>query len=138
MLIDGADSPWYFLQFAGLFISGPTLSVFYVMSLLLVLENKQRLTRVARFLQPVGKMALSNYLIQTLLCTYIFYGYGLGLFGKIGPFYGILITIGIYSLQILYSYYWMKKFQFGPMEWLWRRLTYGKFAVNKNLLEKAQ
>lgn len=138
LFFNGADSPWYFLQFAGLFISGPTLSVFYVMSLLLVLENKQRLTRVARFLQPVGKMALSNYLIQTILCTFIFYGYGLGLFGKIGPFYGILITIGIYALQILYSYYWMKKFQFGPMEWLWRRLTYGKSVVNKNLLEKAQ
>ncbi|RSK28845.1 DUF418 domain-containing protein [Bacillus sp. HMF5848] len=126
MYVDGGDSPWYFLQYAGLFMSGPTLSVFYVMSLLLLLQNEQRLTAAVKFLQPTGKMALTNYLMQTLLCTIIFYSFGFGLFGKVGPFYGLLITIFIYALQILYSYYWMKKFQYGPMEWLWRRLMYGK------------
>ncbi|OIJ15561.1 hypothetical protein BKP35_00775 [Anaerobacillus arseniciselenatis] len=138
LLIDGGESPWYFVQYAGLFMSGPTLSIFYIMSLLLLFENKQRLARVARFLQPVGKMALTNYLMQSIMVTFIYYSYGFGLFGQIGPFYGLLITFGIFAVQIVYSYFWMKKFNYGPMEWLWRRLTYGKESVNKSLFEKAQ
>ncbi|MFN7253483.1 MAG: DUF418 domain-containing protein [Anaerobacillus sp.] len=138
IFIDGANSPWYFVKYGGLFISGPSISIFYVMSILLLLQNKDRLAKSTTYLQPVGKMALSNYLMQTLLCTTIFYSYGLGLFGSIGPFRGILITIGIYSLQIVYSYFWMKRFRFGPMEWLWRRLTYGKNAVKVQPLQKAQ
>ncbi|MFA9558970.1 DUF418 domain-containing protein [Evansella sp. AB-rgal1] len=138
LFIDGANSPWYFVQYGGLFLSGPSISIFYVMSILLLLQNKDRLAKATTFLQPVGKMALTNYLMQTLLCTTIFYSYGLGLFGSIGPFGGILITVGIYSLQIVYSYFWMKRFQFGTMEWLWRRLTYGKNAVKVQRLKKAQ
>jgi uncharacterized protein len=136
--IDGGNSPWYFVKYGGLFISGPSISIFYVMSILLLLQNKDRLAKATTFLQPVGKMALTNYLMQTLLCTTIFYSYGLGLFGSVGPFGGILITLGIYSLQIVYSYFWMKRFRFGPMEWLWRRLTYGKNAVKVQPLQKAQ
>ncbi|SES27931.1 DUF418 domain-containing protein [Salipaludibacillus aurantiacus] len=138
LFIDGGNSPWYFVKYGGLFLSGPSLSIFYVMSILLLLQNKERLAKATTFLQPVDQMALTNYLIQTLLCTTIFYGYGLGLFGSIGPFEGILITLGIYSLQIIYSYFWMKRFQFGPMEWLWRRLTYGNNAVKVSPLQKAQ
>ncbi len=138
LFIDGANSPWYFVKYGGLFMSGPSISIFYVMSILLLLQNKERLAKATTFLQPVGKMALTNYLMQTLLCTTIFYSYGLGLFGSIGPFGGILITLGIYSLQIVYSYFWMKRFRFGPMEWLWRRLTYGKNAVKVQPLQKAQ
>jgi uncharacterized protein len=138
LFIDGANSPWYFIKYGGLFISGPSISIFYVMSILLLLQNKERLAKATTYLQPVGKMALSNYLMQTLLCTTIFYNYGLGLFGSIGPFGGILLTLGIYSLQIVYSYFWMKRFRFGPMEWLWRRLTYGKNAVKVQPLQKAQ
>jgi len=138
LFFDGGDSPWYFVKYGGLFISGPSISIFYVMSILLLLQNKNRLLKATTFLQPVGKMALTNYLMQTLLCTTIFYSYGLGLFGSIGPFGGILITLGIYSLQIVYSYFWMKWFRFGPMEWLWRRLTYGKNAVKIQRLQKAQ
>lgn len=138
MTIDGGESPGYFLQYAGLFISGPALSIFYVMGLLLLFENKQLLTRVAKILQPVGKMALTNYLMQTILCTFIFYSFGLGLFGKIGPFYGLVTSVGVFSVQIIYSYLWMKKFQYGPMEWLWRRFTYGKTAVKDFSIEKAQ
>lgn len=122
--IDSPNSAWYFVQIAGQFISGPTLSIFYIMSILLLIQNKKVMLIASRFLQPVGQMALTNYLMQTVICTFIFYSYGLGLFGQIGAFVGILITLGIFIFQIILSAYWMKKFNFGPMEWLWRRFTY--------------
>ncbi|MDG5788588.1 DUF418 domain-containing protein [Evansella sp. AB-P1] len=127
--VDGGDSPWYFLQYGSLFIQGPAWSIFYVMSILLLLQKKGRFFKYSKYLQPVGQMALTNYLMQTIICTFIFYSYGLGLFGRVGPFYGILLTLGIYCLQIVWSNLWMKHFKFGPMEWLWRRLTYGKHAI---------
>ena len=71
-------------------------------------------------------MALSNYLLQSLICTTIFYGYGLGLFGQVGAAAGIMLTIVIYALQIPWSHWWLARFHFGPAEWLWRTLTYGQ------------
>lgn len=77
-------------------------------------------------LAAVGRTALSNYLLQTLICTTIFYGYGLGLYGQIGPAVGIALTLVIFGLQVPLSNWWVKRFRFGPFEWLWRSLTYGK------------
>ena len=77
-------------------------------------------------LAPVGQMALSNYLTQSIVCTLIFYGYGLGLFGQMGMAAGIGLTLVIYLLQIPISHWWMKRFKYGPAEWLWRSLTYLK------------
>lgn len=77
-------------------------------------------------LAPVGQMALSNYLTQSIVCTLIFYGYGAGLFGQVGAAAGIGLTIVIYLLQIPLSHWWMKRFKYGPAEWVWRSLTYGK------------
>jgi len=79
-----------------------------------------------RILAPVGRMALTNYLMQTILGILIFYGLGLGLGGNIGPVLCFPIAIGIYILQIIYSNWWFKYFQYGPLEWVWRQLTYGK------------
>jgi len=80
-----------------------------------------------RFLAPVGRMALTNYLMQSIICIILFYGIGFGLGGNIGPAIFFPIGIGIYSLQILYSTWWMKHFNYGPLEWIWRMLTYGKY-----------
>jgi uncharacterized protein len=71
-------------------------------------------------------MALTNYLMQSLIATTIFYSYGLGYFGKIGPRWLPLIVLAIYALELLWSTYWMKRFQFGPAEWLWRTVSYGR------------
>jgi uncharacterized protein len=79
-----------------------------------------------KVLAPVGQMALTNYLMQSIICTLIFYGYGLGLFGQVGPAAGILLTVVIYLIQIPVSHWWMKRFRYGPAEWLWRSLTYLK------------
>ena len=59
-----------------------------------------------------------------LICTTIFNGYGLGLFGKVGPAAGLVLTIVIYSFQILFSRWWFTRFEFGPMEWIWKSLAY--------------
>ena len=71
-------------------------------------------------------MALTNYLLQTVICTLIFYNYGLGLYGKVGPALGLVLTVAIFLVQIPLSAWWLKRFRFGPMEWLWRSLTYAK------------
>ena len=77
-----------------------------------------------KWIAPVGRMALTNYLMQSIIATFIFYGHGLGLFGTVGRAAQWPFIIGIWVLQILYSRWWLKRFKFGPFEWLWRSLTY--------------
>jgi len=79
-----------------------------------------------RLLVPVGRMALTNYIMQTVLGIIIYFGIGLGLGGKVGPLVYMFIAIGIFILQVLYSHWWMRRFNYGPLEWIWRMLTYGK------------
>jgi uncharacterized protein len=72
----------------------------------------------------VGRMALSNYLAQSLLCGVIFYGWGLGYYGHFGYAGQLLIVAGIWLAQLIWSPLWLSVFRFGPMEWLWRSLSY--------------
>jgi uncharacterized protein len=81
---------------------------------------------LTRPLAAVGKTAFSNYILQTLICTTIFYGQGLGLFGRIDRLGQIQIVLGVWVIQLLGSTLWLRRFRFGPLEWLWRSLTYGK------------
>lgn len=101
------------------------LTTFYVASFTLLFQRAfwQRLLSV---LAPVGRMALSNYLSQTVLSLFLFYGFGLGLIGKAGPALCVALCLGIFSVQVLLSHLWLARFRFGPVEWLWRSLTYGK------------
>lgn len=77
-----------------------------------------------RSLQAVGQMALTNYLLQTIICTTIFYGHGLGLYGKLERTEQLLIVLVIWVFQMITSPIWLKYFKYGPFEWLWRSLTY--------------
>ncbi len=79
----------------------------------------------ARF-GAVGRMALTNYLMQTVICSLIFYGYGLGLFGQVSRIGQVGIMVAIWALQLWWSPLWLERFRFGPMEWLWRSLSYRK------------
>jgi len=95
----------------------------YIAIILLVLQGpfcKKLLTPLA----AAGRMALTNYLMQTLLSVFVFYGFGLGLYGAVTVTVGILLTIGIYVIQVIWSNLWLRKFLYGPMEWFWRVLTY--------------
>ena len=75
-------------------------------------------------LAAVGRMAFTNYLLQTVLCTAIFYGHGLGLFGSVARYQQLLIVFAVWALQLWLSPIWLRRFSYGPLEWLWRALTY--------------
>jgi Predicted membrane protein len=81
---------------------------------------------VTTALSAVGRTAFSNYLLQTLIATTIFYGHGLGLFGSVTRVEQAGIVVAIWAVQIVLSVVWLRFFQFGPMEWVWRTVTYGK------------
>ncbi len=106
-------------------ISVVPLCLAYISVVCLHWINKKGNSRL-KFLAPVGRMALTNYLMQTLIGITIYYGVGFGFGGKIGPAIFIPIGLCVYAIQIVYSNLWFKHFNYGPLEWLWRQLTYGK------------
>ena len=75
-------------------------------------------------LAPAGRMALTHYLLQSLLCTGIFYGYGLGYFERLPRAWQVPFALGLFALQVIFSRWWLQRFRFGPAEWLWRSITY--------------
>ncbi|MDB6131559.1 MAG: hypothetical protein JWM04_2666 [Verrucomicrobiales bacterium] len=77
-------------------------------------------------LGAVGQMALTNYLLQSVVLTWVFYGYGLGYFGKLGSAICAALCVTLFAAQCAYSRWWLRRFEFGPVEWMWRSLTYGK------------
>lgn len=77
-------------------------------------------------LAAVGRMALTNYLLQTIIATTIFYGHGFGLFGDVERVGQLLITLGVWAFQLIFSQWWLSRFRFGFFEWIWRSLTYWK------------
>jgi uncharacterized protein len=74
---------------------------------------------------PIGRMAFTNYLMQSVIFGWVFYGYGLGLFGKLGVTTALAIGISVYILQVVFSAHWLRHFLYGPVEWLWRSAMYG-------------
>jgi len=82
--------------------------------------------RALGVLAPTGRMALTNYLMQTVIGITIFYGVGFGLGGRVGATWFIPLAIAILAVQTLFSTWWLKRFRFGPMEWVWRSITYRK------------
>ena len=71
-------------------------------------------------------MALSNYLLQSLVCTLLFYGYGLGMFEQMGRLWQLLFAVALFAVQVAASHAWLRCFRFGPVEWLWRAITYAQ------------
>ena len=77
-------------------------------------------------LSAVGRTAFTNYLLQTVIATTIFYGHGLALFGRVSRIEQLGFVVAIWAVQIVLSVVWLRYFRFGPMEWLWRTVTYGE------------
>jgi uncharacterized protein len=75
---------------------------------------------------PFGRLSLTNYIVQNIIATTIFYGYGFGYMEKMGTAAVLVISLIIAAVQIVYSYLWQQRFNFGPLEWVWRSLTYGR------------
>jgi uncharacterized protein len=100
----------------------PLLAIGYAATTILLVINGRRLLDV---FAPVGRMALTNYLMHSIICVMLSYGFGLGLWWRIGASTAMAIAAGIVVLQIPLSAWWLSRFRFGPVEWIWRRLTYG-------------
>ena len=81
-----------------------------------------------RRLAATGRMALTNYLAQSLVCTWVFYGHGLGLFERVSAPGQIGIAVAVCALQLLWSPWWLARYRYGPLEWLWRSATYGRLV----------
>jgi uncharacterized protein len=103
--------------------SSTPLALAYGAGLLLALRSP-KIARAAAPFAAAGQMALTNYLTQSVALSLLFYGYGLGLFGQIGSAAGAAIGVALYVGQVAFSVVWLQRWRFGPVEWLWRSLTY--------------
>jgi uncharacterized protein len=104
-------------------IGVPMLAIGYAATVaLLVVDGRRFIGAFA----PVGRMALTNYLMHSIVCVTLSYGFGLGLWWRIGAAKAMAIAAAIIALQIPLSAWWLSRFRFGPVEWVWRRLTYGR------------
>jgi uncharacterized protein len=105
-------------------LSGVVLALGYAAALLLLLQRPRSRDALMRF-APIGRMAFTNYLMQSIVFSTVFYGYGFALLGKVGIAPAVAIGLGFYVLQGIASAIWLRRFRFGPFEWAWRCLTYG-------------
>jgi uncharacterized protein len=105
-------------------VGTPTLALGYAAGFALMWESGKE--RLLDWAAPAGQMALTNYLMQTVLQSFIFYGWGLGLIAKLGLVFVFPLSLALFALQVAYSRWWLARFRFGPVEWLWRSLTYGR------------
>ncbi len=106
-------------------LGSPLLTLAYVSGFIL-LVRAGHLERLSRGFAAVGRMALTNYLVHSVIAALLFHSYGLGLYGAMSPGVGLLVVAVIFGLQIPFSLWWLERYRFGPAEWLWRTLTYRK------------
>jgi uncharacterized protein len=112
-------------QSQALFGLGPVLLALGYSALVIGLVSLSGGRRMLAWAAPIGRMAFTNYLAQSVILGWIFYGYGLGLFGRLGVAAALALVIALYAAQAMFSTWWLRHYWFGPVEWLWRRLMYG-------------
>jgi uncharacterized protein len=120
---DFGDATGTLLGFLMYAIGVAPLACAYAASIALWVKAKPR---HLMWFAPVGKTALSNYLFQTVISIIIYYGVGFGLSGTFGSSVGTAIAVVIFIFQIWMSKLWLSKYQYGPIEWVWRKMTYGE------------
>ncbi len=106
------------------------LALAYTAAVMLALRE-ELFAGLMRRLSAAGQMAFTNYISQSVLCTLLFYGHGLGRFGHFERWQQALVVVSVWALQLLWSPWWLQRFRFGPLEWLWRSLTYWKLQPLK-------
>lgn len=134
--VSNFEADYYNLKTNGLYqtiayaLGVAPLALIYVGTFMLCFQTafgKKLMSVVA----PVGKMAFSNYMTHSLVCNFVFLGAGLGYGGLVGPFYLTVFGIILFVFQIIISTIWLRYFNYGPVEWVWRSLTYGKMQPMK-------
>nr|WP_231710765.1 DUF418 domain-containing protein [Gracilibacillus suaedae] len=109
-------------------IGGSASAIFYVITIAFLFD---KFTKVFKMIGYVGKMALSNYILQSIIGVFVFYSIGFGLYGQLTPFQTILIAFIVYPLQMILSCLWLIKYKRGPLEWVWRSLIYQQKLPNR-------
>lgn len=95
-------------------------------ALIILLFKSGKIQGLFRRFEAVGQMAFTNYISHSVICTLFFFGYGLGYYGYLQYYQTYLLALAIWVMQLIVSPFWLKHFRFGPLEWLWRTLTYWK------------
>jgi uncharacterized protein len=124
-----APSLWRIVAGTGYVLCRVAIMIFYVATIVRAMHSERWRRRLAP-ITLAGRMPLSNYLLQTLIAVCLFYNWGLGLWGKVGPALDLVLAVAIFFVvQVPLSRWWLSRFQLGPMEYLWRVLTYGRGAL---------
>lgn len=100
-------------------------------SIIILMVQKGVFTGLQNRLAAIGRTAFSNYILHTLVFTTLFYGYGFGLFGDIARWQQLLMVLSMWAVQLWLAPMWLQHFKYGPLEWVWRSLTYGKLQAFK-------
>jgi uncharacterized protein len=93
---------------------------------MILLYKSRHAQALFRRLEAVGQMALTNYIMQSFICTLIFFGYGLNYYAELQFYQIYFIVAAVWAVQLAVSPLWLGSFYFGPLEWVWRSLTYWK------------
>ncbi len=94
------------------------------LGLVMLAVQKGAFSNLQRRLAAVGRLAFTNYILQTVLCTILFYGHGFGLFGSVERYQQLFVVLAVWLIQLWLSPVWLQRFAYGPLEWAWRALTY--------------
>ncbi|AUA57121.1 Predicted membrane protein [Achromobacter spanius] len=119
-----AGAAWELPGLAADLLTAPLLSMSYA-ALFLLAWRTRVIGRALRWLAPAGRMALSNYLMQSVVCAFLFTGWGLRLFASVSPLATVGIAVAIFAAQLPWSAWWLRHHAYGPVEWLLRALTIG-------------
>jgi uncharacterized protein len=115
-----------------LFELGMLSTVLFYVGIVVLAMQRPRLRRLLAVLAPAGRMPLTTYFTQSLVCTFLFYGWGLGWGGKVGAAATVGIALVIFSVQVVIAQLWLRCFRLGPFEWLWRAAVYWKLPQMRN------
>jgi uncharacterized membrane protein YeiB len=105
---------------------GQLVMMFGLVGFVILASLRSRVSKLFNWMAPMGRMALTNYIMHSIILTTAFYNYGLGLFGQISRSEQMLWVVAIIAFQAIFSAAWLRVFKFGPLEWVWRSLTYMK------------
>jgi uncharacterized protein len=119
---------WTIINFTSYAFGVVPLTCAYAAGVALLLQKRRK---ILLLLAPVGQTAMSNYIFQTLISVIIFYGVGFGLAMQLPLWAVVVLALSIYSAQVILSTQWLKYFRFGPLEWIWRMMTYQKYIPNR-------
>lgn len=127
--IHGTQGDPFYPAMGMLYLGNLPACLGYVSLVVLMLNSTGKFSRI-KILAPYGRMALTNYLSQSIICSAVFYSYGLGYYGMQRAHQVVFVLI-VVILQLAFSHWWLSKFRYGPMEWLWRAVTYWKLPAFK-------